>query len=116
MVVLDVQLEVFLKGERLAAQLTDDGALAVVARNVLLQPGLVRERFTTDVTHGFPTFACVDGTEIIIKRKLLSYLSLSCFYIQLNMLEWTEVVCVSVCLCQLYSLNSWANFDEISHK
>ena len=36
------------------------------------------------------------------------------------MLRWTEVVClsvcVSVCLCQLYSLNGWADFDEISHK
>ena len=25
-------------------------------------------------------------------------------------------VCVSVRLCQLYSLNGWADFDEISHK
>ena len=25
-------------------------------------------------------------------------------------------VCLSVCLCQLYSLNGWAEFDEISHK
>ena len=25
-------------------------------------------------------------------------------------------VCVSVRLCQLYSLNGWADFDTISHK
>ena len=25
-------------------------------------------------------------------------------------------VCLCVCLCQLYSLNGWAEFDEISHK
>ena len=25
-------------------------------------------------------------------------------------------VCVSVCLCPLYSLNGWADFDEILHK
>ena len=25
-------------------------------------------------------------------------------------------VCLSVCLCQLYSLNGWADFDEISQK
>ena len=49
------------------------------------------------------------------------------FYIQsfrLNMLGWTQgvclcvsvSVCLSVCLSRLYSLNGWADFDETSHK
>ena len=50
-----------------------------------------------------------------------------CIYIQsfrLNMLGWTQGVCLSVCVClclcvclfRLYSLNGWADFDETSHK
>ena len=30
--------------------------------------------------------------------------------------RWCLCVCLCVCLCQLYSLNGWAEFDEISYK
>ena len=57
----------------------------------------------------------------------LSFINFLIFCIQsfrLNMLGWTQGVCLSACLClsvclclsRLYSLNGWADFDETSHK